>query len=79
MGVSEDRGVTDGARLGSDFGTTPFGHEQVVARIPEPCANCGGDGWVVDHSDECYARGDCVGCGGVQVQCPSCGGSGQAS
>jgi DnaJ-class molecular chaperone len=64
--------------MGADFGTTPFGHEQVLASArSEPCATCGGDGWLVDHSRECYARGECVGCDGVQVQCSSCGGSGR--
>jgi len=40
------------------------------------CSTCGGRGWIegVDHADECYAKGDCVDCGGVRVQlpCPDC-------
>lgn len=40
------------------------------------CDRCGGDGWIVDHSDECYAAGDCVGGQGcpVQRQCEACRG-----
>ena len=35
----------------------------------DPCPSCDGLGWMVDHEDACYERGDCVGCGGVQVPC----------
>lgn len=30
--------------------------------------DCGGDGWYIDHEDECYETGDCN-CSGVQVEC----------
>lgn len=43
------------------------------------CEKCGGHGWVYDHSDECYEAGDCVGCGGVQVECKACEGTGRVA
>lgn len=33
------------------------------------CPTCGDDGWIIDHDEECYESGDCIGCGGVQVRC----------
>lgn len=45
----------------------------------ETCPKCAGDGWQIDHSDECYEAGDCVGCGGVQVECETCEGTGRVS
>lgn len=47
------------------------------AAPPANCGWCEGDGWYVDHSDECYAKGECVGCGGIQRQCEKCSGSGR--
>lgn len=35
----------------------------------EQCPHCQGEGWYIDHAPECYESGDCVNCGGVQVQC----------
>jgi hypothetical protein len=48
------------------------GSSGTVAEISYSCNTCGGDGWYVDHSDDCYASGECVGCGGVQRPCPDC-------
>jgi hypothetical protein len=43
------------------------------------CITCTGEGWVIDHADECYESQECVGCGGVQRECANCGGTGKAS
>ncbi len=47
---------------------------------PTTCETCGGYGWeeYADHAPECYVKGDCVGCGGVQNRrdCPTCNGEG---
>jgi hypothetical protein len=40
------------------------------------CDLCAGDGWYVDHEDECYEDGDCN-CSGVQRQCERCAGTGR--
>ena len=50
-----------------------------MATEPLTCQRCNGDGWYVDHDDDCYEEGQCVGCGGVQRQCDDCGGTGRLS
>jgi hypothetical protein len=39
-------------------------------RTPKPptCPYCEGEGWYIDHEDECYENGACS-CSGVQRQC----------
>lgn len=44
---------------------------------PDPtCPDCRGDGWVIGHENQCYAKGECE-CSGVQEQCERCRGSGR--
>ncbi len=43
--------------------------EEPLATPPTKCPTCDDLGWVVDHDEECYWTGDCVGCGGRQVPC----------
>lgn len=39
------------------------------------CSDCNGEGWYLDHEDECYENGRCN-CTGVQVWCERCRGTG---
>lgn len=49
-------------------------HQGVI--MDDECGYCGGKGWVeaLDHHPDCYAKLECIGCGGipVQVQCEAC-------
>jgi len=42
------------------------------------CSNCSGDGWYIEHANECigWETGECN-CGGVQTECESCKGTGE--
>lgn len=42
---------------------------------PTLCHSCKGEGWELDHEDECYETGDCN-CTGVQMPCSFCKGKG---
>jgi hypothetical protein len=52
-----------------------------AAAEPQRCEECDGQGWFADHSDECNAKGECVGGQGCPVQrwCEWCRGSGEVS
>lgn len=50
-------------------------HDEQFDRTMPPCPSCDGDGWYLDHADECYENGDCS-CSGVQRQCEACAGTG---
>lgn len=48
------------------------GWQEIHGKAPILCGYCNGDGWYADHAPVCYDAGDCVGCGGVQVECAFC-------
>lgn len=48
------------------------------AQGAEVCSDCQGDGWLLGHEDQCYAKGACE-CSGVQEWCDRCRGTGRAA
>ena len=42
------------------------------------CKYCNGDGWTIEHHSQCGSGGHECTCGGEQVQCEHCKGTGNA-